>query len=56
MNLFVSEVIDHCLQVGLFDFSVFDKTNALTSKSIQVRYVEMCQRSKRKEKSIEKLF
>lgn len=49
---FVSEVIDHCLGIGLFCKKVFDKQNVLTSKSIQLRCIDMSNRSKRKSNSI----
>ena len=53
---FVSNVLDKCMKIGLFDITTFKKFNVVTSKSIQERYLEMCQRSKRKEKSIPEMY
>ena len=44
----VSEIVNYCCAVGLFNKELFTKERVLTSKSIQTRYVDMCNRSKRK--------
>jgi len=42
------EVVNHALKVGLFDQSVFDDENILTSSSIQTQYLKICKDAKRK--------
>lgn len=40
-------ILEYCVEIGLFDKSVFEKNGCLTSRSIQERFVEMSRRSKR---------
>lgn len=45
----VTEIIDYCLKVGLFDKGMYDTHHVLTSRSIQERYVQACGLTKRKQ-------
>ena len=42
----LEETVDYCLQIGLFNPSVFEATGLLTSKAIQKRFFEACKRRK----------
>jgi len=44
----VKEIVRYCLAVGLFDRELLKCGSVLSSRSIQLRYVEMCGRTKRK--------
>lgn len=45
---YIQEVIKNCLSLGLFDLRMFENHKVLTSKGIQERYIEICQKVKRK--------
>ena len=47
-EVYIQEVIKNCLSLGLFDLRMFENHKVLTSKGIQERYIEICQRVKRK--------
>ena len=44
---YISEVVNTCLVLGLFDKTLFEKEQVLTSKGVQERYQRICQQSKR---------
>lgn len=44
---YISEVLNTCLVLGLFDKTLFEKEQVLTSKGVQERYQRICQQSKR---------
>lgn len=44
----VKEIVNYCAAVGLFDKALLCRGNILSSHSIQRRYIEMCNRAKRK--------
>lgn len=44
---YVREVINVCLQLGLFSKSLYDKDGILTSRGIQERYQRICQLTRR---------
>ena len=44
----VSQIIDYCIEIRLFDASAYAINRTLTSRSIQKRYVDMCKVSKKK--------
>lgn len=44
----VKEIVRYCLAVGLFDRELLKRGSVLSSRSIQLRYVEMCGRTKRR--------
>lgn len=48
----VFNLLNFLLEVGLFDKEVFQATQKVTSRSIQLRYIDMSIRAKRKDKSI----
>jgi hypothetical protein len=43
----VNEIVTYCGVVGLFDKAMLTSGRVLTSKSIQSRYIEMCNRARR---------
>ena len=43
----VKDIVDYCCAVGLFDKELLTSEKILTSSSIQLRYIEMCNRAKR---------
>lgn len=47
-EVYIQEVIKNCLSLGLFDLRMFENHKVLTSKGIQERYIEICQKVKRK--------
>lgn len=49
---YIFHVLQKCLKIGLFDLSMFRRHKVVTSKSIQERYIQMCNWSKRKDKSV----
>lgn len=44
----IMEIINYCIEVGLFNKTVFEEHKVLTSRSIQQRYVSACSLTKRK--------
>lgn len=44
----VKEIVNYCSVVGLFDKGLLCSGNILSSRSIQQRYIETCNRAKRK--------
>lgn len=46
----VSDVLDYCMKLGLFDYTLFSENNIVTSASIQSRYEEIIRQTKRKNK------
>lgn len=44
----VKEIVNYCAAVGLFDKGLLCRESVLSSHSIQLRYLEMCNRAKRK--------
>lgn len=50
----IEEILNWTITIGLFDKMVFDKFRIITSRSIQDRYLDMCVRSKRKNRTIPK--
>ena len=45
----VSEIINYCCSVGLYDKELRTNESVLTSKSIQLRYIDVCTKAKRKD-------
>jgi hypothetical protein len=45
----VSEIVNYCCVVGLFNKALLASGRILTSRSIQSRYIEICTRAKRKD-------
>lgn len=43
----VTEVVDYCCNVGLFDKVILDKERVITSRSIQIRFIDISKRAKR---------
>ena len=52
----VTEIVNYCCNVGLFDKGLLARGSVLTSRAIQQRYVDMCARSKRTGCEIPKKF
>lgn len=50
---FISETLKNCINVDLFDEKTFIEHTVLTSKSIQHRYMKICEEAKRKHANIE---
>jgi len=48
----LEEVVTYCCTVGLFDKELLTREMVLSSKSIQLRFVDMCKRAKRKDAEI----
>lgn len=44
---YICKVIDYCLSIGLFDKSLYESDEVLTSKGIQERYKRICELSRR---------
>ena len=44
----IMDIINYCIEVGLFNKTVFEEHKVLTSRSIQQRYVSACSLTKRK--------
>ena len=42
----VREVVDYCLQLGLFNLHLFQEYNILTSADLQRRYLQACAESR----------
>lgn len=47
-EVYISEVIKSCLSLGLFSCELYRSHGILTSKSIQIRYMEICELCRRK--------
>lgn len=45
---YVSDTINYCLEIGLFDKTMYEKHRVITSRSIQERYEKIIKESKRK--------
>ena len=43
----VNEVINYCVNIGLFNKELFSNESVITSKAIQLRYVSICKKAKR---------
>lgn len=52
----VNEIVNYCCVVGLFNKELLTSESILTSKSIQLRYIEMCRAAKRVNFSIPKKY
>ena len=44
----IKDVVEYCVEVGLFDKQMYEQNKVLTSKSIQSRYEEICKSLRRK--------
>lgn len=44
----IMDIINYCIEIGLFNKTVFEEHKVLTSRSIQQRYVSACSLTKRK--------
>lgn len=53
---YISKVLASCLKIELFDLGMFEKHRVITSKSIQERYIQMSQWSKRKIRYVPEIY
>lgn len=44
----IKQIVDKCIERGLFDKTILEKFGLLTSKEIQTQYLQICKDSKRK--------